>query len=362
MRSSGDLDDLMSLGAGSHPSISYSELSSSISAHISMNDTFYPVSTVPLSSSGDGSSCSNDPNDQLDERVALPRSAVDADYSPPGGGKVQQPFRLINSLSLLTRSVPTVLNWSSTTIMHIVSSSGGLSRPSSFRRSNSRSSRSLGSIEGDSPMKSGESSSPIAPCGGGIGDFIDNTSPGKTLARTLSKTFSFKVDTNLSSGPVEDLIAASSCSPRSASNMDYGTDIEAESFGMMIRKVGWSPIDFMLPPLYLNFCTEARLYLISPYHSASIRNCADCDIVIGSVHGAVIVSHCESVRITVACRKLLIMDCTNCAFNIATLSTTVVSGDTKNVLIGWSVGRSTVCLSALHIDRIRKYSPSSYHR
>jgi len=115
--------------------------------------------------------------------------------------------------------------------------------------------------------------------------------------------------------------------------MDYGTDSEAESFGMLIRKIG-SPIDFMLPPLYLNFCTEARLYLISPYHSASIRNCADCDIVIGAVHGAVIVSHCESVRITVACRKLLIMDCTNCAFNIATLSTTVVSGDTRNVLIG----------------------------
>ena len=347
MRSSGDLDDLLSLGAGSQPSISFSELTSSISAHISMNDTFYPVSTVPLSSSSsDGSSISsNDTNDdQSDENRALPRSAADAEYSS-SGGKVQQPVRLINSLSLLTRSVPTVLNWSSTTIMHIVSSSGGLSRPSSFRRSNSRSSRSLGSVEGDSPMKSGESSSPITPTGG-TGDFIDNnTSPGKTLTRTLSKTFSFKVDTSLSPGPVEDLIASSSCSPRSASNMDYGTDSEAESFGMLIRKIG-SPIDFMLPPLYLNFCTEARLYLISPYHSASIRNCADCDIVIGAVHGAVIVSHCESVRITVACRKLLIMDCTNCAFNIATLSTTVVSGDTRNVLIGWSVGQLHACLPA----------------
>ena len=183
MRSFGDLDDLLSLGAGSQPSISFSELSSSISAHISMNDTFYPVSTVPLRSSTDGSSI--DPNDQSD----LSRSA-DAEYSP--GGKVQQPLRLINSLSLLTRSVPTVLNWSSTTIMHIVSSSGGLSRPSSFRRSNSRSSRSLGSVEGDSPMKSGESSSPIVPCGG-TSDFIDNSSPGKTFGRTLRKTFSFKV-------------------------------------------------------------------------------------------------------------------------------------------------------------------------
>ena len=158
-----------------------------------------------------------------------------------------------------------------------------------------------------------------------------HTSPGKSFGRSLSKSFSFKLDTNLPlSGTADD-----NYSPRSTSNSDYATDsvTEAESFGMLIRKIG-SPIEFMLPPLYLNFCTEARLYLISPYHSASIRNCSDCDIVIGAVHGAVIVSHCESVRITVACRKLLVIDCTNCAFNIATLTTTVVSGDTRNVLIG----------------------------
>lgn len=106
-----------------------------------------------------------------------------------------------------------------------------------------------------------------------------------------------------------------------------------QDFGLTTSSYLTRP-DLMLPPLFLNTCSRAKLYLISPYHSASIVGCTDCDIVIGTVFGAVMVSNCERVRITCACRKLIIVNCLDCAFHIATLTTTILSGDCRGIVIG----------------------------
>lgn len=46
--------------------------------------------------------------------------------------------------------------------------------------------------------------------------------------------------------------------------------------------------ELSLPQLFLNHCNKAKLYLISPYYSAAVNGCVDCEIVVGAVFGAVI--------------------------------------------------------------------------
>jgi len=52
------------------------------------------------------------------------------------------------------------------------------------------------------------------------------------------------------------------------------------------------------------------------------------------VRGAVIINGCERVRITVACRKLVVLNCLECEFNVATMSATVISGDSRSLVFG----------------------------
>lgn len=92
--------------------------------------------------------------------------------------------------------------------------------------------------------------------------------------------------------------------------------------------------DQILPQAFINFCAKARMYLISPFYSAAVTGCVDSDILIGAVFGAVIVSNCQRVSITTTCRKLIVLNCVDCAFNIATLTTTIISGDCKGLVVG----------------------------
>jgi len=89
-----------------------------------------------------------------------------------------------------------------------------------------------------------------------------------------------------------------------------------------------------LPQLVLNACIKSSLYLLSPYNSASISGCCDCEIIIGAVAGAVVISGCERVRITVACRKLIVTNCFDCQFNTATLTPTVIAGESRQLIFG----------------------------
>lgn len=88
------------------------------------------------------------------------------------------------------------------------------------------------------------------------------------------------------------------------------------------------------PVLTVSQCSGSTMYLLMPYSSASINSCSDSEIVVGAVAGAVIVSGCERVRISVACRKLVIHNCLDCIFNVATLSTSTISGDSRSLVFG----------------------------
>lgn len=335
MRASRDLDDVFS-DRSNTSIISFSELLALINLHISMNDTLYPISaTSNYSSNSNGINISE--LDSLKDSTAMNNIP---------SNKAQQPVRISHLLPTLSRSIPTVINGCTTTVIHVINSiSGSLSRPSSFRKNSNRSitsSRSSGSVDFEHMHKNtSDSNAQISPRvtpsshSFSTNDIISPTKQNH-LPRTLSKTSSFRLEGNANHSTSMDEINTSSHIPRteyiSHSQMDMlDPSAESELYNMLSKN---DRSEFILPPIYLNSCVNARLYLLSPYHSASIKNCSDSDIVIGAVYGAVTISNCESLRVSVACRKLLIFNCVNCVFNLATLTTTIIAGDSKGVIIG----------------------------
>lgn len=305
MRSSkeGGLED-----AEAAATISFSELSAWINVHMSMNDMLYPVSVSP---SYGAIPCSPTAREMIHISAM---NATDADSSK---AQVQQPSRTINTVPSLSRSKPTIINGCSTTVVHVIG--GALTAKNSFRKYKSMS--------------------------------FDKSESNNHSSHDLRPTASFKVDKSerehvFSDSDSDKTSPLGQSRPRQLSTQsdtsfeDAGMTDEAfrngEDFETLMRSNTsyLTRPELMLPPLYLNLCTKAKLYLISPYHSATITGCSDCEIVIGAVFGAVIMSNCERVQITCACRKLLVLNSTDCAVNVATLTTTIISGDCRGVVIG----------------------------
>jgi len=288
--------------------IPFSELSAWINIHMSMNDTLYPVSVSPSY----GSIPCSPTTREIPHISAM--SASEADASKEGASAInkgQFPSRTISPVSSLSRSKPTIINGCSTTVVNVI---GGalMSTKNSFRRH-----KSMSHDKSDFSSSNHEIKIP----GGAIRNEhvlsdsdSDKTSPvGRQ--RNHSNLSDYSMDEH---GGMDDWAR-------------YTEDIEV----LMRNNTSYlSRPEQMLPPLYLNLCTKAKMYLISPYHSASITGCSDCEIVIGAVFGAVILSGCERVNITCACRKLIILNCVDCVFNVATLTTTIIAGDCSGNTIG----------------------------
>ncbi|KAJ1423387.1 tubulin binding cofactor C-domain-containing protein [Ochromonadaceae sp. CCMP2298] len=271
-------------------SMPFSELSAWIDLHMSMNDTLYPVSRSPAA---------RELNISMSPEVEKDAATV---------AKGQQPSRICNSVSSLSRSKPTIINGCTTTVVHVI---GSLSRPSSFKRGGSgrKELTGLACSSLDRAEHSGLEPRPKPEHSDSDSDSLHDPIREKQSPDGRLRNLSNLSDSSFDENGLDELC------------LTHRSD-EAPTK------------ETTLPPLYLNFCSRAKMYLISPYHSASISGCSDCDIVIGAVFGAVIVSNCERVRITCACRKLLIINCLDCAFNVATLTTTIIAGDSRGVVVG----------------------------
>lgn len=89
-----------------------------------------------------------------------------------------------------------------------------------------------------------------------------------------------------------------------------------------------------LPPLYVQSCSGTNLYLLGAYSSVAVTSCVGCEIVIGAVYGVVRVVGCDKVRLTVACRKLVLINCSECTINVASVKPAVLIGENKALSIG----------------------------
>jgi hypothetical protein len=87
-------------------------------------------------------------------------------------------------------------------------------------------------------------------------------------------------------------------------------------------------------PALVHGCSRMTIYLLGAYSTVSVSSCVDCEIVVGAVGGCVLMSSCERVQITVACRKMVIWSCHDCDVRLATLTPSIMSGDCRKLVFG----------------------------
>jgi hypothetical protein len=87
--------------------------------------------------------------------------------------------------------------------------------------------------------------------------------------------------------------------------------------------------------LLLQNCVRSNMYFLGLYSSCTITLCFDSEIVIGAVSGAVIISGCERIKLSVTCRKLILINCYDCDIQLATLTPTITTGVCRGITIGY---------------------------
>jgi hypothetical protein len=81
-------------------------------------------------------------------------------------------------------------------------------------------------------------------------------------------------------------------------------------------------------------CVRMTIYLLTPLTCLTVTSCVDCEIVVGAVSGAILMSGCERVHLTTTCRKLIIWNSHDCDIRLATLTPSIVSGDCRGLVFG----------------------------
>jgi len=296
--------------------VSSSDIIAWLDSLISVNETLYPSGiynpSSPRLTPGSGKSffpsSSFHANDfatsfvsqKIDENgnwMSCPRYVVNP-------LQAQQPQRIISPSTALSRSNPTVIQGcNTTTFIHIVTSG---------------------------PTRKIKASSPLTVLSASVDDYdltanmrnaglSDDDDGNNDLVKLMSK---------------QDLSGSSQSSSMIESDnamSDGGSDIGESNES---NKESLSFKSKPLPSFSVNNCLKSSIYLLSPYVSGSISSCRDTEIVLGTVSGAVILIGCERVKISVVCRKLVIYNCLECEIYLATLTPTVIIGDSRNLLFG----------------------------
>jgi hypothetical protein len=302
-----------------------------INLHLSMNDVLYPALSTPAAG-----------GDVLEATLLKDI-------------KSQIPLKVATPVTSLSRFSPTVINHASSTLIHTVVATP--SRASSSRQ-RSRNYDPLGSEKMDAynPHDGSSVRNVAASVGGTVTD---------SDLESISQDFGITADAFMDQdGCLPDSPVISPWKQKSDDGSEMllhgDEDIDqlqrqSSSFRSSQRHMGGlgsSRLDLLqysrsstteasilkpditLPQLYVNYSRGARLYLLSPYYSGSITGCIDCQIIVGSVYGALIVNGCERTKITASCRKLIVINCLECEFNIASVSASVVIGDSRNLSFG----------------------------
>ena len=304
-----------------------------------------------------------------------------------GGGAGQQPVRVVTALGAISRSKPTHIAYRTSTLLYLVTSGPRRGRKRSGRRQQQQQ---HSAWSGDGKGKSSSAAAADAGAGGGMPKSSsqmsisdqDGPDPGGPGGNSASGWDSggdggsyagFTSEYELSPGALwgggtgngngnGNSSDPFSSAAEAEAEADYDTDPEdtamrteeapaggAEGSGgrrsaakgfdttasMSFDRSAQSPESAGgLPHAFVALCSRTSIYLLAPYSSITIASCSDCEIVLGAVAGALIITGCERVKVTATCRKLITHSCLDCEISVATLSPTVVSGDSRGVLFG----------------------------
>jgi hypothetical protein len=251
----------------------------------------------------------------------------------------QAPRLVVVPISSLARSKPSVISGCSTTIVHIVMSGLPRQRRASKLSSN-KGADNMGLPEDISRMSiSSESSSKRSGNEGLVSEVEGRVNKGGGSEADEDITITVR------SRKLPNLVSSSAMQPNRANDSSLNSSgvmsetentatIKSDAEREKERELLLSGKLQDLPQLSVNASGNASMYLLSAYSTANLSYCTDGEVVIGAVAGTVVVSSCTNMSITVACRKLLVISCVNCIFNVATLSPSIISGEAKNITFG----------------------------
>ena len=366
--------------------VPYSELSEWLDSNMSLNESVHPSYSIlsPVFSPGMG--------------LMSPKLSPLASYedtgtnSPSGHGDTivfptceVKPYRIFNSLCSLSKAKPTVINGCTTTIMHVTTNSekknvknsskcddnqSSKNQNDDIRMNKGQSRKSISSLstamlvsdqytdqtgdnvdsmaESDGAMSEGismdvpNSSDGIA-AGSGSGSGSDSLDPFNSKGSSVKGRADIpggrsRGRSDATSDANDDEDSESGGEDFLSSRLEEGVDELDALKGYSVRRrrrrrrEGGSIA--CLPPLNISTSQGAHMLFLSAYSCASITNCSDCEIVIGAVSGAVVLHGCERIKITVACRKLIVHNCLECEIYLATLSPSVIAGDSRSLTFG----------------------------
>lgn len=283
-----------------------------------------------------------------------------------------RPSRVINTISSLAQSKPTVVMGCSTTIIHItvvddrpsikmksdhrtddnlmnVSDEGRMNKGMSRRSTTSLSSamslsdqdQDIGGdntdsyVESDGAMSEGLSADPISaavlgPTGAVVGDKHRIRKPDMTGGRSSDKS-----NADIESDD-RDSDSGGEGEGYSVTRVEDGVDgLDAlKGYSARRRRQNQGASAAYLPSLSVTASQGGYMHFLSAYSCVSITNCSDCEIVVGAVSGAVVLNSCERIKLTVACKKLIVQNCLECDLSVATLSASVIAGDSRSLIFG----------------------------
>jgi Tubulin binding cofactor C len=353
--------------------IAYSELSEWLDTNMSLNEVLYPSFSIlsPVFTPGIGASPkfsqSNSPLASCDDQSNGSNSPLGHDtiVFPPCEIR---PTRIISTISSLSKSKPTVINNCATTVIHVsvedertaargphhrpedhfMCVSGEEGRMSKSRKSTTSLSSAM-SVSDQDLDPGGENTDSFVESDGAMSEGVSMEVPhseGPGTGGQGSDPYSAR-----SKGKRPDLPGGRGAKSDPDTEEDGDSDSGADECASSRHEEGAENLDALkgysarrrrrrregaasLPHLSINTSQGGHMHFLSAYSCVSISNCSDCEIVIGAVSGAVVVHGCERIKLTVACRKLIVQNSLECDLHVAALSASVIAGDSRSLIFG----------------------------
>lgn len=368
--------------------VPYSELSEWLDSNMSLNDSLHPSYSIlsPLFSPGLGLM-----SPKLSPLASYEETSSNGTNSPSGHGDTivfptceAKPYRIFDSMCSLPKAKPTVISGCTTTIMHITTSIEKKNAKNSGKsdenlsnqnqnqtddirmnkgqsRKNASSLSSAMNVSDQYTDQTGDNADSLVESDGAMSEGVSMDVPISSdgiAAGSGSGSGSDSLDPfNSKESSVKgraDIPGGRGRGRSDATNEEDDTDSGGENFISSRLEEGVEDLDALkgysvrrrrrrrkeggsigcLPPLHVTTSQGAHMLFLSAYSCASIINCSDCEIVIGAVSGAVVLRGCERIKITVACRKLIVHNCLECEIYLATLSLSVIAGDSRSLSFG----------------------------
>ena len=378
--------------------IPYSELSEWLDSNLSQNDFSFPTLNAMSPAFSPAMGC-------VSPRFSQNSSPLGScEELPNGNGSNSpnshdltivpymlevRPSRVTNTVSSLTQLKPTVVMGCSTTIIHITVAD---ERPSVKTKSDHRTDDNLMNVSDEGRMNKGMSRRSTT----SLSSAMSLSDQDQDIGGENTDSY-VESDGAMSEGLSADGPAGFATGERNRrrkpdipdgrnsdkSNADIESDDrdsdsggEGESYSVTRIEDGVDGLDGLkgysarkrrknrgagvgcLPSLSITASQGGYMHFLSVYSCVSITNCSDCEIVIGAVSGAVVLNSCERIKLTVACKKLIVQNSLECDLSVATLSASVIAGDSRSLIFGTipviMIRSLSACLQFSHLLSVSK--------